>query len=609
MFLKRNIVEKKPVHNNRMTDNPFLDRILQNRGVTDASAIQYDIKNILSPWGLKDIHEAVDCIIKHIKLNSKIVIVGDYDCDGATSSSIAVEGLEMCGAKNVEYVVPDRQKHGYGLTPSIVNDLKHLEPDLIITVDNGISSIEGALAVKAINCEIVITDHHLAPDGPLPEAEAIVNPNRKDCEFESKNIAGCGVIFYVIMALRSKMRDQGDFNLLGIPNPNIKSLMDLLALGTVADLVTLDENNRNLVSIGLDIIRRGAARPGIMALISVSGKDHKLLTATDFGFALAPRINAAGRMSDMSIGINCLLSRNYEEALQYARELNQLNIDRKETQKSMMEQAEEATNIESDKDGIVVFDESWHEGVIGILASQIKEKLNRPVICFTTCEPEDGRNLVKGSARSVKGTHLKHLLAEIDVKHPHIIKKFGGHAMAAGLSIYQEHLDEFCDVFNKYVSESLIDEVRSGVFSTDIDEPPVRALTLRNAKVIESFGPWGQNFELPIFSGTFDIIGWKIVGEKHLKVNLRKEGAEFEGIAFNCIDENEGTNPFTGRVKIIFKLDVNRFRDEKLQFLIDYIELVDTEIATNSNIERSFTKEGAGKTSRNLTDACKLFQR
>jgi single-stranded-DNA-specific exonuclease len=609
MYLKKTIREMQPAHTESIVGNPFIDRLLQNRGVTSRSSIDYSINKLLSPWGLKDINEAVDTIIKHIFLGSNILIVGDYDCDGATATTIAYEGLKMCGAKNVDFIVPDRQKHGYGLTPAIVNDLAYLKPDLIITVDNGVSSFDGAKSVSELGCELLITDHHLAPSVGLPIASAIVNPNRNDCSFESKNIAGCGVIFYVIMALRAKMRDEKLFDKLGIQNPNIKSLMDVLALGTVADLVTLDENNRNIVSIGLDIIRSGGARPGIMALIKVSGKDHALLTATDFGFGLGPRINAAGRMSDMKIGINCLLAKSDEEANKYAMQLNQLNVDRKETQKKMMVDAEVATDdIQADSDGITVYQEGWHEGVIGILASQVKEKLNRPIICFTDTEPEDGEEIIKGSARSVDGVHLKHVLDEIFVNHPTVLKKFGGHAMAAGVSLPKSKYLEFSKLFNDYVTKHITQDIRDGVFYADFEDVPARALTLRNAKEIEALGPWGQKFTLPIFSGDFFVKSWKIVAEKHLKLVLEKDNAQFEGIAFNCIEEGSQYNPYTGKVKLIFKLDINRFRgNESLQLMIDYIEVLDVTVTENANNHRQLTKDGAGRKGRNLDEACKLF--
>lgn len=610
MQLKRTIREKVRAHHNAITGNMLIDTILQNRGVTSFDDMSYDIRNILSPWDLVDIEPAIETIIKHIQKGSHILIVGDYDCDGATSTTIAVEGLQMCGATKVSFVVPDRRIHGYGLTPTIVKDIKHLNPDLLITVDNGVSSFDGANAVKDYldNCELVVTDHHLAsPDG-LPDAAAIVNPNREDCPFPSKNIAGCGVIFYVIMALRARMRERGLFESMAIPYPNLKRLMDVLAVGTVADLVTLDVNNRNIVSIGLNIINQLKARPGIAALAKVSGQDQTLMTATDIAFKIAPRINAAGRMADMTVGIRCLLAKNFDEAMQFAQELDQLNIDRKNTQSKMMQEADQATDVETDLDGVTVYQEDWHEGVIGILASQIKEKVNRPVICFTKTEPEEGKEIIKGSARSVPGIHLKHVLDEIKVHHPHILKKFGGHAMAAGLSLEEAHYDEFSELFNQYISKHMTNDIREGVYLVDIDEVPASSLTLDNARLIEQMGPWGQNFELPIFSGTFDIVEHRVVGGKHLKMVLEKDHARIDAIAFNCIDEKTGEVPYVGRVKVIFKLDINRYKGrESLQMMVDYIEPIEINVSKTDNFSKEFIKEGAGRQNRDMSEACKLF--
>lgn len=610
MHLKRKIREKTRTHLNAITGNIFVDTILQNRGVSSFDDMSYDIHKLLPPWDLVDIDLAVHTIIRHIKKGSHIVIVGDYDCDGATSTTIAVEGLQMCGAKQVSFVVPDRRIHGYGLTPSIVKDIEHLSPDLLVTVDNGVSSFDGANAVKEYlgDCELVVTDHHLAsPDG-LPDAAAIVNPNRNDCQFPSKNIAGCGVIFYVIMALRARMREQGLFNAMNIPYPNLKRLMDVLAVGTVADLVTLDINNRNIVSIGIGIINQLRSRPGIAALAKVSGQDPALMTATDIAFKIAPRINAAGRMADMTVGIRCLLSRNFDEAMQYAKELDQLNVDRKNTQTKMMEEADAATNFTTDLDGVTVYQEDWHEGVIGILASQIKEKVNRPVICFTKTEPEEGKSIIKGSARSVPGIHLKHILDEIKVNHPHILKKFGGHAMAAGLSLEEEHYAMFSKLFNQYISKHMTEDIREGVYLVDIAEVPASSLTLQNAKTIEQMGPWGQNFELPTFAGTFNIVEHKVVGAKHLKMVLEKDHARIDAIAFNCIDEETGEVPYAGRVKVIFTLDINRWQGrESLQMMVSYIEPCNIEISKTENLSKEFVKKGAGRQNRDMSEACKLF--
>lgn len=610
MYLQRTIKEIKAKHHNAITGDELIDRVLQNRGVADYSDINYSLSNLIAPWTMKDLDPATDTIIKHIKLGSRILIVGDYDADGATSTTIAVEGLRMCGATDVHFVVPDRVVHGYGLTPSIVRDIEHLEPDLLITVDNGVSSFDGAIAVKELKrpCELVVTDHHLAAPQGLPEAAAIVNPNRPDCEFPSKNIAGCGVIFYVIMALRAKMRDNGIFTEMGLPCPNLMTLLDVLAVGTVADLVKLDGNNRNIVASGLDIINKCRARPGIMAIIKVAGKDPQSITSTDIGFVIGPRINAAGRMADMTVGIRCLLATNMDEAMEYARELDKLNTTRKETQREMLKEADDMTSFDSEKDGVTVYKDDWHEGVIGILASQIKQKLNRPIICFTKTEPENGSEMIKGSARSVDGIHLKHVLDEIKVEHPHILKKFGGHAMAAGLSLEEKYYDEFSALFDSYISKHMTPDIRDGVCFVDLEEVNERSLTLNTAKKLEAMGPWGQAFELPVFAGIFDIVDFRILKEKHLKMQLKKGNSVFDGIAFNCIDEETGENPFNGRVKIIFTMDINRFRGkESLQLMVDYIENVDVQVRKTNNTSKTFVKEGAGRQNRDLDGACKLF--
>lgn len=583
MTKHKKVKEKVPSSNAIVHQDPFLNRIFQNRGVTSGEDLEYSLSRLLSPWTMKDIEKAADKIIEHIYKKSNILIVGDYDCDGATSTTIAIEGLQMCGAATVDFVVPDRAKHGYGLSEVLINDIRdhkvvNKDPDLIITVDNGISAFEGATAVSNLPypCDLVITDHHLAHEGGLlPEAYAIVNPNRIDCDFPSKDIAGCGVIFYVIMALRNKMETNGDFIRLGLQKPDIRTLLDVLTLGTVADVVTLDYNNRLIVSTGLERMKKGLIRPGLQAILDVAGKDISRLVATDMGFAVGPRVNAAGRMSDMSVGVKCLLSKDYESAIIIARELDVLNKQRKEVESQMVEAAQLNPEFDNTKFGITILGEGWHEGVVGIVSSRIKDKANRPVICFTDSEPHHGRETIKGSARSVKGIHLKHILVEIEAVNPDIFIKFGGHAMAAGMSIYKEHYEEFSRLFDERVRKHITQEILDGMVMVDFENIPDEFLCAEKALLLENSGPWGQNFEEPIFSGEFTIISTKPIQDKHLRLELQKGGTKVVGIWFNCIDENYHNNPYFGQVRVIFKLSINRWKNfENLQLMIEHLETI-----------------------------------
>jgi single-stranded-DNA-specific exonuclease len=586
MTQSKKVAEKKPLCTNNVHSDPLLNKIYQNRGVAKCEDLEYGLAKLLPPWSMKDIDKAVDKIIEHIYKKSNILIVGDYDCDGATSTTIAVEGLLMCGASCVDLVVPDRIIHGYGLSPSLVDDIEskkitNMTPDLIITVDNGVSAFEGADAVANMKhkCELVITDHHLAnAEGLLPTSHAIVNPNRIDCDFPSKNIAGCGVMFYVIMALRSKMEASGDFIKLGIKKPDIRVLLDVLTLGTIADVVTLDFNNRVIVSAGLSMMRKGIVRPGIQALLDVAGRKIEELVASDMGFTVGPRINAAGRMSDMSIGISCLMSKNYDDAIQIARELDFLNRQRREVEQQMVTEANLNPEYDSTKFGITILGEGWHEGVVGIVSSRIKEKANRPVICFTNSEPHNGRDVIKGSARSVAGIHLKHILVEIESVNSDIFIKFGGHAMAAGMSIYAEYYEEFSRLFDERVKSHITQDILDGLTLVDIEDMPEDYLNIQKAYLLEANGPWGQNFEEPVFAGIFDVIDTSPIKVKHLRLELQKGSIRVGGIWFNCIDETYLDNPFTGKVKVVFTMSINRFRGkETLQLMVRHLEPVKME--------------------------------
>jgi single-stranded-DNA-specific exonuclease len=583
---QRKIVEKVTESSDFIHSNPLLNKIYLNRGLKDSLELDYALSGLLPPWTMKGIDLATDLIIYHIKRKSKILIVGDYDCDGATSTTIAKEGLEMCGALNVEFIVPDRVKQGYGLSIPLVEAIASSEfgdASLMITVDNGISAFDGAKTVKKLmpDCQLLVTDHHLPPDESdgLPITDCLVNPNQRGCEFPSKALAGCGVIFYVMMALRSKMDAQDLFNELGIKRPDLRLLMDALALGTVADVVPLDKNNRLIIHNGISMMNKGNIRHGIKALLEIANKEVGQLVASDMGFAVGPRINAAGRMSDMSIGIRCLLSKTYDEAIDIARELDFLNKQRKEVELSMVQDANMSLEFEESAFGVVVRGENWHEGVVGIVASRIKDKANRPVICFTDAEPINGEAILKGSSRSIEGIHLKHLLGEIDNMDSEIMLGFGGHAMAAGLSIRERKYEKFKALFNSLVERHITKDIIDGLLTVDVKETPENWITLDNARTIKLGGPWGQQFLEPKFCGTFKIISFNILKDVHLKLVLQKGGSQFEAISFNCV--KDGVVPFSGDVTIVFKLDVNRFRNkERLQLMIEHIQNVD-ELETN----------------------------
>ena len=494
--------------------------------------------------------------------------------DGATSTTVAVKALYSMGAKKVEYLVPNRFEFGYGLTPEIVQvAVERFNPDVIITVDNGISSIEGVKAAKALNLTVIVTDHHL-PAKTLPVADAIVNPNQPDDHFPSKMLAGVGVIFYVMLALRSLLREQNWFVEQSLPEPNLAELLDLVALGTVADVVPLDYNNRILVSQGLARIRSGRVCAGIKALIDITGRESDRLIASDFGFAIAPRLNAAGRLDDMSLGINCLLSDDIAVAHDIAQQLDEINHARRDIEADMKQQAMtilDSMHLDENKSlpfGLCLFDKNFHEGVVGIIASRIKDQWNRPVIVFA--KTDDG--LLKGSGRSIKGLHIRDALDNIATKHPDLISKFGGHAMAAGLTIAEANYDLFIDAFDEEVRQHLCEDDLQGVVMSD-GELLDTELSMNTAEELRYAGPWGQTFPEPVFDGVFNIINKRIVGEKHLKLSLQPEGSnlQIDAIAFNTTDED--WSPEQRQANVAFRLDVNVFRGNKsLQLMVEHIE-------------------------------------
>ncbi len=553
--------------------NTLLKRVYANRGIETCDQLDYSMTGLLDFKKLKGIDQAAAIIADAVINNENVVIVGDFDADGATSSALMVRALRAMGLASVRYLVPNRFEYGYGLTPEIVVLAKTMSPDLIVTVDNGISSIDGVAAAKKDNIKVVVTDHHLQ-GAVLPDADAIVNPNQQGCEFPSKMMAGVGVAFYVMLAVRAELRSRDWFNAQRA-EPNMAVLLDLVALGTVADVVPLDKNNRLLVEQGLHRIRKSQCCVGIHALLEIAGKNRANCTTQDFGFAVGPRLNAAGRLDDMSAGIECLLSDDFEQAMHYAKMLNDLNQQRKEIEGDMLTQAMTIMDsLTADMDennlpsGLCLYDETWHQGVVGLLASRIKEKYHRPVIAFA----DAGNGELKGSSRSIPGVHIRDVLDAIATKHPALIQKFGGHAMAAGLSLKQSDFDAFSNAFSEQIEISLGKKSLAKVIETD-GGVESGELNLTMAETLRLAGPWGQCFPEPLFDDEFDVLQWRIVGEKHLKLTLRhnRSGEHIEAIAFNqsaeILDAGESSR------RMIYRMDVNEFRNRRsLQLIIEHIE-------------------------------------
>ena len=551
---------------------PLLTRLYAARGVNTVSELDKRLQALLPFTLFKGMPEAVAVLVDAVQQQLPILIVGDFDADGATASSVAVLGLRALGAGQVDYLVPNRFEFGYGLTPEIVEVALTRNPAVLVTVDNGISSIEGVAAAKAAGLKVVVTDHHL-PAEQLPAADAIVNPSQPGCAFPSKAIAGVGVIFYVMLALRAALREQGWFNPTR-PEPNLGELLDLVALGTVADVVPLDANNRILVHQGLARIRAGRCRPGIRALLEVAGRPAQRLVSTDLGFIVGPRLNAAGRLDDMSLGIECLLTDSEPLALDIARELDNLNRDRKSIERDMQQQALAtlAAMDLSDSDlpfGLCLFDPDWHQGVIGILASRLKDRYHRPVIAFA----DAGNGDLKGSARSVPGLHIRDALDAVAARQPGLISKFGGHAMAAGLSLPQANLETFRRAFDHEVRRQLTAEDLTGRLLSD-GELAAGEFNLGLASQLREAGPWGQHFPEPGFHGEFTLVQQRLVGERHLKMVLQLTGSSevLDAIAFN-IDPRIWPNPAVQRVLLAYTLDINEFRGrQSLQLMVRHLQ-------------------------------------
>jgi single-stranded-DNA-specific exonuclease len=551
---------------------PLLRRLYALRGVQGEQELERGVKGML-PWQQLDgIDAAVSLLQQALTDGRRIMVVGDFDADGATSTALTVLALRSMGGATVDYLVPNRFEDGYGLSPEVVEQAAARGAELIVTVDNGISSHAGVDVAHAKGMQVLVTDHHL-PGETLPAAEAIVNPNLRGCAFPSKSLAGVGVAFYLMLALRARLRDSGWFEQRALAMPNLAELLDLVALGTVADVVPLDANNRILVYQGLNRIRAGKCRPGIRALLEVANRDARQLAANDLGFALGPRLNAAGRLDDMSIGVALLLSDDIAQARMLANDLDALNQTRREIEQGMQVEALqlcdqlERTSTELPY-GLAMYHPEWHQGVVGILASRIKERFHRPVIAFAPA----GDGILKGSGRSVPGLHMRDALERLDMLNPGLMMKFGGHAMAAGLSLEEARFDEFRQRFGELVGEWLDPAMLEGVIWSD-GELAMQELSLTTAELLREGGPWGQAFPEPTFDGKFRILQQRLVGEKHLKLMVEPLGGGplLDGIAFN-VDTTLWPDSSVREVELAYKLDVNEFRGNRnVQLLIQHL--------------------------------------
>ncbi|ECC3676833.1 single-stranded-DNA-specific exonuclease RecJ [Salmonella enterica] len=551
---------------------PLLRRLYASRGVRSARELERSVKGML-PWQqLSGIDNAVEILYNAFREGTRIIVVGDFDADGATSTALSVLGMRALGCDNISYLVPNRFEDGYGLSPEVVDQAKARGAQLIVTVDNGISSHAGVAHAKTLGISVIVTDHHL-PGDTLPDAEAIINPNLRDCEFPSKSLAGVGVAFYLMLALRTFLRDKGWFDERNIAPPNLAELLDLVALGTVADVVPLDANNRILTWQGLSRIRAGKCRPGIKALLEISNRDPQQLAASDLGFALGPRLNAAGRLDDMSVGVALLLCDNLGEARVLASELDALNQTRKEIEQGMQAEAlilceKLERSSETLPGGLAMYHPEWHQGVVGILASRIKERFHRPVIAFAPA----GDGTLKGSGRSIQGLHMRDALERLDTLYPDLMIKFGGHAMAAGLSLEEHKFEQFQQRFGELVTEWLDPALLQGEV---ISDGPLSAaeMSMEVAQLLRDAGPWGQMFPEPLFDGRFRLLQQRLVGERHLKVMVEPVGGGplLDGIAFN-IDTTCWPDNGVREVELAYKLDINEFRGNRsLQIIIDDI--------------------------------------
>jgi single-stranded-DNA-specific exonuclease len=546
--------------------HPVLRRVYAARGVLQPAQAEHRLQRLLSPHALGGMATAVELLAEAIRQDHSILVAGDYDCDGATGVAVAVRGLRMLGARRVDYAVPNRFIHGYGLTPALVDSLQPV-PQLVVTVDNGVASVAGVAAAKARGIRVIVTDHHL-PGEQLPAADAMVNPNLPGDSFPSKCLAGVGVMFYLLLALRAGLRERG---VLAAPEPDLATLLDLVALGTVADLVPLDFNNRVLVAAGLKRIRAGRACAGIVALVEAGRRSLATLGASDLGFAVGPRLNAAGRLEDMRLGVECLLADDPAQARQHAQRLDAINRERRDLQASMVAEAETMVAQATDTGavGVALYEPSWHAGVVGLVASKLKERLHRPVIAFAPASEDDPDHL-RGSGRSIAGFHLRDALAVIDARHPGLVERFGGHAMAAGLSLKAADYPRFAAAFDAVTRELIEPERLLAVLHTDGELPP-GAFTLELARQLRDAGPWGQAFPEPLFDNVFECAGWKPMGESHLRLQLRdpRDGALHDAVMFNAW-RGEPPPP---RLRTAYELTINDWQGrESPRLLLRHLE-------------------------------------
>ncbi|MGB0134835.1 single-stranded-DNA-specific exonuclease RecJ [Dokdonella sp.] len=555
--------------------HPVLRRIYAARGIDHGEQVEYRLARMEPPASLGGMDAACQLLATAMTQDKRIVVVGDFDCDGATGTAVAVRGLRMLGASQVGFRVPNRFLHGYGLSKDLVESLLDPAPELIITVDNGVASVAGVHAARQRGIDVLVTDHHL-PGPELPAANAIVNPNLPDDAFASKALSGVGVIFCVLISLRAHLRESGWFDERGLAEPDLGVLLDLVALGTVADLVPLDYNNRLLVQAGMRRIRAGQACAGILALLRSSGRTASSLVPSDLGYAVAPRINAAGRLEDMALGIECLLTDDPSVADQLAERLSAINAERRDLQANMVEQADTAVSrwiAEQGQSalplGLVLFEEDWHPGVVGLVASKLKDRLHRPVIA---CAPAvEGGNEIRASARSIRGIHVRDILAEVDARAPGLIVRFGGHAMAAGLSLDRSDVIRFGEIFDDVVRARAPAELFEPQLLTDGELEPGE-FNLELATALRFAGPWGQGFSEPLFDNVFELHAWRLVGGKHWRMTLKPCGSEIlvEAMRFNV--EPGATPP--KQFRAAYQLDVNEWNGrESLQLILRHVEM------------------------------------
>lgn len=548
--------------------SPLLSRLYAARGLQSPEEADLALAHLLPPDGLRGLDTAVDLLLDAIGNDRRIVVVGDFDCDGATGAALAVRGLSMLGARQVGFKVPHRVLHGYGLTPGLVEELIPSSPDLVVTVDSGIACLPGVARAKALGWKVLVTDHHL-PGERLPDADVIVNPNQPGCPFASKALAGVGVMFYLLLAVRRRLRERG---LPGM-DADLSSLLDLVAIGTVADMVKLDANNRRLVRAGLARIRQGRCQPGVRALAALGGVDLAKLTETDIGFRIGPKINAAGRLEDMALGIECLLADDEARAMDLAESLHAINQERQELQQDMLQEAEQALASVGDDDtgagpAVLLFQPHWHPGIVGLVASRVKDSRHRPALVFAPSEP--GSEELRGSARSIPGFHIRDALAHIDALHPGLISRFGGHAMAAGLSLPAEHLPDFRAAFQALARAWIEPESLQGVLWSDgaLAEHEIDRDT---ALLLQAAGPWGQGFPPPLFDNAFRVLEWRVLKERHLKLQLALPGSNraIEAIQFG----GYAGRPPPERIHAVYELQTNDWRERRgVQCLIRHLE-------------------------------------